>query len=97
MALDEHAFQAQQVSDAKKAFIVVPKGASGPNFPSSVTPAMINMMKNFFGAMFETWSFFGDPAADLTLFDDILACLDQQYDIDNKRVYTSGFSAGGLW
>ena len=45
------------------------------------------------------WAFMDsmDPTADLTLFDDLLACLDAQYDIDNDRVYTTGMSAGGLW
>lgn len=46
------------------------------------------------------WGFFGDGAQsgpDLTLFDDVLSCLDAQYDIDNARVYTTGMSAGGLW
>lgn len=38
-----------------------------------------------------------DPTADLTLFDDLLACSDEQYDVDNERVYTGGFSAGALW
>lgn len=38
-----------------------------------------------------------DPTADLTLFDDLVSCTDEQFDIDNARVYTGGFSAGGLW
>ena len=44
-----------------------------------------------------TWRLVGDPGPDLTLFDDVLVCLENQYDIDNSRVYTTGFSAGGLW
>ncbi len=46
-----------------------------------------------------TWNMgtFSKPEADLALFDDILYCLDEQFDIDNKRVYTTGFSAGSLW
>ncbi|HJN76361.1 MAG TPA: hypothetical protein QGF58_20700 [Myxococcota bacterium] len=45
------------------------------------------------------WAFLDsmDPTSDLTLFDDLIACLDAQYDIDNDRIYTTGFSAGGLW
>ncbi len=35
--------------------------------------------------------------SDLVMFDDLLACIDQQADIDNTRVYTTGFSAGALW
>lgn len=38
-----------------------------------------------------------DPAPDTALFDDLIACLDEQYDIDNRRVYSTGFSAGALW
>lgn len=46
-----------------------------------------------------TWNMgeYSNTQADLTMFDDILACVEQQYDIDNKRVYTTGFSAGSLW
>ncbi|MCB9797062.1 MAG: hypothetical protein H6741_30625 [Alphaproteobacteria bacterium] len=38
-----------------------------------------------------------DPTPDLTLFDDLLSCLDEQYSVDLDRVYTTGMSAGGLW
>ncbi|GMV43113.1 MAG: hypothetical protein AMXMBFR64_48290 [Myxococcales bacterium] len=38
-----------------------------------------------------------DPEADLTLFDDLVACTDEQFNIDRERIYTGGFSAGGLW
>lgn len=37
------------------------------------------------------------PAFDLLLFDALVTCLDQQYDFDNRRVSTMGFSAGALW
>lgn len=33
---------------------------------------------------------------DLDLFDDLLACLDEAYDVDEDRVYVMGFSAGGI-
>ena len=39
----------------------------------------------------------GDTEADLTLFDDLLACLEANYGVDNHRVYTFGFSAGAIW
>jgi dienelactone hydrolase len=35
--------------------------------------------------------------ADLALFDDLLSCLSAQYDVDPRRVWSAGFSAGGLW
>lgn len=38
-----------------------------------------------------------DPGPDLTLFDDLLRCVWEQYDVDLDRVYTMGMSAGGLW
>lgn len=31
------------------------------------------------------------------LFTDVLYCLDEAFGIDRRRVYTTGFSAGGLW
>jgi dienelactone hydrolase len=37
------------------------------------------------------------PEFDLTLFDGLLTCIDQQFDIDNARVSTMGFSAGAIW
>jgi len=48
---------------------------------------------------FVEWPFtsFENPEPDLALFDDVLACLEQQFDIDNRRVYATGFSAGALW
>jgi poly(3-hydroxybutyrate) depolymerase len=41
--------------------------------------------------------FMADPEGDLTLFDDILTCLEQNLDINEKAVYAMGFSAGALW
>ncbi len=68
---------------ADKGWIVVaPETAEGSNHPA-----------------FE-WGFTGsqDMAdADLALFDDVLACLYDQHEVDLDRVYTSGMSAGGLW
>lgn len=37
------------------------------------------------------------PNPDATFFDDVLACLAEQHDLDLSRVYTAGFSAGALW
>lgn len=46
-----------------------------------------------------TWGYANAPRAeaDLAVFDKTLACLEQQFDIDNRRVYVAGFSAGALW
>lgn len=38
-----------------------------------------------------------DPEKDLSLADAIIACASQEYDIDARRIYTTGFSAGALW
>jgi poly(3-hydroxybutyrate) depolymerase len=38
-----------------------------------------------------------DHSPDLVLFDDLLSCLWQQYEVDLDRVYATGMSAGGMW
>ncbi len=44
-----------------------------------------------------TWASDGSKDADVRFFDDVTACLDQNYATDRKRIYTAGFSAGALW
>ncbi|MBI5499132.1 MAG: hypothetical protein HY907_02745 [Deltaproteobacteria bacterium] len=34
--------------------------------------------------------------ADVDLFDDVVACLDEAFDVDENRIYSMGFSAGAL-
>ena len=46
------------------------------------------------------WEFFNaDPSTnpDITFFDQLLSCLEEQYNVDEDRVYSTGMSAGGLW
>ena len=43
------------------------------------------------------WGTMEDSTEDAALFDDLLTCVDTQFDIDNKRVWSMGFSAGALW
>lgn len=45
------------------------------------------------------WNFLTEPQdnVDLAFFDDLLACLDDQYQVDLTRIYVTGFSAGALW
>ncbi len=45
------------------------------------------------------WVIGGDPNnnPDLSIFDDVLACLYLQYNVDLDRIYATGFSAGGLY
>lgn len=38
-----------------------------------------------------------DPSPELVFFDDILACTAESLPIDTRRIYTTGFSAGGIW
>ena len=49
------------------------------------------------GLQFEWDTFASDNSPDLVLFDDLLSCLWEQYDVDLDRIYASGMSAGGLW
>jgi poly(3-hydroxybutyrate) depolymerase len=50
------------------------------------------------GSQFE-WHFLDQPDGnpDLLLFDDVLSCLWQEYDVDLDRIHATGMSAGGLW
>ena len=76
------AFNANQMSNEAHMIVVTPE-------PAVPVPAMgIN-----------SWSFhnFGDTEADLILFDDVLACLEESFDINEKTVYTMGFSGGALF
>jgi poly(3-hydroxybutyrate) depolymerase len=34
---------------------------------------------------------------DLRFFDDVLACLDEQYPLDRRRIHTTGYSAGAVF
>jgi len=45
------------------------------------------------------WQFTDPPEGnvDLAVFDDALACLYEQYDVDLDRIWATGMSAGGLW
>lgn len=75
---------ASQIAQQYGAIVIVPSMAPGG------------------GLLGPIWSFPSQlggapPEQDLTLFDDILGCVDAQYDIDNRRVYSAGFSAGAIW
>jgi poly(3-hydroxybutyrate) depolymerase len=44
------------------------------------------------------WAYVSDAESeDSYLFDDLLTCLDKQYKVDAKRVYSMGFSGGGMF
>lgn len=50
------------------------------------------------GSAYE-WHFTEGPEGnpDLLLFEDLLSCAWQQWDVDLDRIYATGMSAGGLW
>jgi poly(3-hydroxybutyrate) depolymerase len=43
------------------------------------------------------WGYGPDGREDLALFDSVLACLVEQHRVDEDRVSSVGFSAGGFW
>jgi dienelactone hydrolase len=43
------------------------------------------------------WDKPADDNADVQLFDDTIACLHEQFQVDLGRIHTTGMSAGGLW
>lgn len=88
------AFGASALADQYGVIVVAPEPISGPIFPPDLPDAVAGLVGNFIP---ETWAFFGEPEADLMLFDDVVSCLDAFYDIDRSRVYTAGFSAGAMW
>lgn len=48
-------------------------------------------------SLITSWGWSGPSQHDEALIDQTLACLKQQFQVDSQRVYTMGFSAGGLW
>ena len=79
-------FLAQEAANEYNAIVVAPSNCCNDNFNDCCDFSM-------------TWNMgtFSDKEADLAVFDGILACIDEQFNIDNRRVYTTGFSAGSLW
>ncbi len=59
---------------------------------------VIVVAPNSAGSIYE-WEFLASPDEnpDLALFEDLLACLHEQYAVDLSRIWTMGMSAGGLW
>ncbi len=43
------------------------------------------------------WGFLNGGEDDLALFDDMRSCLYRDFDVDLSRIYSTGFSGGGLW
>lgn len=78
-------FQASKLASERGAIVVAPYDCCSSNLDDCcATPYVWG---------FGTYS----SDSDITMFDDILSCLEQEADIDNTRVYTTGFSAGALW
>lgn len=60
--------------------------------------AVIFVLPDSSGSPYE-WRFTARPEGnpDLLLFDDLLSCLSQQFEVDLNHVTATGMSAGGLW
>jgi predicted esterase len=79
-------FLAQEAANEYNAIVVAPSNCCNDSYNDCCDFSM-------------TWNMgsFSKTEADLSVFDGILACVDEQFNIDNRRVYTTGFSAGSLW
>jgi predicted esterase len=75
---------AQQLAEQEGAIVVVPSMGTAATLLGQPIWSFPNALSQV-----------SEP--DLTLFDDVLSCLDEQFDIDNRRVYSAGFSAGALF
>jgi predicted esterase len=73
-----NAFDAEGISDAFDAVVIVPYATGDYAFEWSI-------LAN------------DEEDVDLALFDDVLSCLDSTHNIDNTKVFATGFSAGALW
>jgi poly(3-hydroxybutyrate) depolymerase len=62
-----------------------------------VTPEKYVAPGDTFGAMLDWGAPPRVPDTDAALFDDVLSCLDAQFGVDRRRVFSVGFSAGALW
>ncbi len=62
------------------------------------TNEVIIIAPDSFQSQFE-WRFTQGPAnnIDIQLFEDLLACLSEQFSVDLNRIHSTGHSAGGLW
>lgn len=80
-----NAFGVKQLAKALNVVVVTPDACC--NTPSA--KGCCSMMTG--------WHFIADSAVDAGIFDGTLSCLEAQHGVDRKRVYTMGFSAGGLW
>lgn len=77
---------AATIADQAGAYVVAPDSCCN----AQATASCCNQLTG--------WAFLPEaPANDVQMFEDLMYCMDQQYGIDRKRVYTTGFSAGALW
>ncbi len=80
-----NAFGAKQLATTLNAVVITPDACCN----TATAKGCCSMMTG--------WHFVADTAIDADIFDGALSCLEAQHGIDRKRVYTMGFSAGGLW
>ncbi len=78
------AFGASDIAKANNAAVITPDDCCVKNLSCC--------------AMANGWAFLdATGGVDSQLFDDLVSCSTQQMNIDTKRVYVAGFSAGALW
>lgn len=87
---------AKMMSKNENVITITPLAVIDPLSSEKLTPYK-DLAAQFIGPLPPTWSVLDGPEPDLGLFDDLLACLDQQFKIDRKRVYSFGFSQGALF
>ncbi len=86
---------AKGMSKSENVITVAPQAVVEPMESEKLKPyaAVAGMM----GPLPPTWSILDGPEPDLTLFDDLLTCLNTQFAVDRTRVYTFGFSQGAIF
>ncbi|MCO4769472.1 MAG: hypothetical protein KDA24_05530 [Deltaproteobacteria bacterium] len=77
-----NALDLQELAEDLPAIIVIPEA------PATVMPLVGEV---------SIWGILGDPTADLTLYDDLRACVVNELGGDIRRVTSAGFSGGALW
>ena len=75
------ALQLQQEADAEGAIFVLPQSRTMTEF----------------GQTFYMWQVMDEDELDLVLYDDLRACLHQEFEVDLHRVSAMGFSGGALF
>lgn len=87
---------ASSIANAHNVIVIAPAASLDPLESDKLKPYK-DLAASFIGPLPPTWSILDGPEMDLTLFDDLLSCADEQYAVDPNRIYSMGFSQGALW